>query len=89
MAELKSSAFNEFVTEIRDICEKVAKDKGYNDTGVEGKNDLYEFVQGISQTDSHAIGEIIYKAVRYTKKGDKRDLVKIAAWAFLIYKYGK
>jgi hypothetical protein len=38
--------------------------------------------------DAHAIGEIIYKAVRYSKRGDKDDLVKIAAWAFLIYKYG-
>lgn len=33
----------------------------------------------------HPCGEIIYKAVRYARKGDPDDLVKIAAWAKLIW----
>jgi hypothetical protein len=87
--ELKLYTFNEFVTQVREKCEGVAKDKGYNSTGVDGKeNELYSFIQSMADGDAHAIGEIIYKAVRYSKRGDKDDLVKIAAWAFLIYKYG-
>lgn len=81
--------FTAFVKEIKEICEKVAKEKGYNDTGVDGQNDLYQFVQSIADGDGHALGEIIYKTVRYSRKHDKRDLIKIAAWAYLIYKHGK
>ena len=81
--------FDTFVAELREICEAAAKDKGYNNTGIDGKNDLYQFIQSISGSDSHAIGEIIYKAVRYSRKRDKKDLIKIAAWAFLIYKFSQ
>lgn len=33
----------------------------------------------------HPLGEIIYKAVRYHHRHDPSDLVKIAAWAKLLY----
>lgn len=33
----------------------------------------------------HPLGEIIYKAVRYARKHDPEDLVKIAAWAKLLW----
>lgn len=52
----------------------VAKEKGYNDN--------LEQLTGIE----HHIGEIIYKAVRYRSKKDPDDLVKIAAWALLIFR---
>lgn len=39
----------------------------------------------LCDTLPHAVGEIIYKAVRYARKGDPDDLVKIAAWAELIW----
>jgi hypothetical protein len=81
--------FKDFVKEVQDLLEGGAEKKGYNNTGVDGENDLYQFIQNLSRSDAHAIGEIIYKAVRYTNKKDKRDLTKIAAWAFLVYRYGK
>lgn len=83
----ETKAFNKFVAEIKDMLEPSATEKGYNSLGTE-KNELYQFVQGLSHSDSHAIGEIIYKCVRYTNKGDKRDLLKIAAWAYLIWRFG-
>ena len=33
----------------------------------------------------HALGEITYKVIRYAKRRDPNDLLKIAAWAFLIW----
>lgn len=81
--------FKDFVKEVQDICEKGAREKGYNEVGIDGQNDLYQFIQNLTNTEGHALGEIIYKAVRYSRKGDKKDLVKIAAWAFLVYRYGK
>lgn len=88
-SEQDMGTFKEFVREVQDLMEGGAGAKGYNNTGVDGQNDLYQFIQNLSQNDSHALGEIIYKAVRYTNKRDKRDLTKIAAWAFLIWRYGK
>jgi hypothetical protein len=81
-------SFDKFVSEVRDLCEGTAQEKGYNSTGVDGQNDLYQFIQNLSGGDGHALGEIVYKAVRYSRKKDKHDLVKIAAWAYLIYRYG-
>jgi hypothetical protein len=34
----------------------------------------------------HPLGEIIYKVVRYNWKHDPKDLIKIAAWAELVWK---
>jgi|SRR5215471_8434473 len=80
--------FQDFVNEVRDLMERNAEKKGYNDTGVEGQNELYEFVQGMTGSDSHALGEIVYKVVRFTRKRDRSDLTKIAAWAYLIWRHG-
>lgn len=84
-----TNTFADFMRELKEMCETRASDKGYNSTGIDGQNDLYQFVQNLSDGDAHAMGEIIYKVVRYSNKGDKRDLVKIAAWAYLAYRYGK
>lgn len=48
--------------------------------GVKGYNTA---LRSICKALPHALGEIIYKAVRYHAKHDLRDLVKIAAWAEL------
>jgi hypothetical protein len=79
--------FDEFVTQVRALLEPTAKGKGYSSTGVDGHNALYEFVQGTVGGDGHAIGEIIYKAKRYAAKGNPEDLLKAAAWAFLVLKH--
>lgn len=81
--------FKEFTAEVKALLEGNAGDKGYNTNGADGDNELYEFVQGISGSDAHALGEIVYKAVRFSKKRERKDLAKIAAWAFLVWKFGK
>ena len=90
MPKAEKDSFEAFVSLIQDAVDKGAKEKGYNRTGVEGKNEMFQFLNGtVAPNDSHALGEIIYKAVRYSNKHDKTDLVKIAAWAFLIWKHGE
>lgn len=78
--------FADFVEQVRALLEPTAAGKGYNTTGIDGKNDLYDFVQSFAG-DHHALGEIVYKAKRYAAKGNIDDVLKIAAWAFLIYKH--
>ena len=78
--------FDQFCEQVRALLEPTAQGKGYNTTGVDGQNALYEFVQGVAG-DGHALGEIIYKAKRYAAKGNPEDVLKIAAWAFLILKH--
>lgn len=71
---------------MRALLEPTAAGKGYNTTGVDGSNQLYEFVRDVAG-EGHALGEIIYKAKRYAAKGNPEDVLKIAAWAFLILKH--
>ena len=78
--------FDQFVSEVRALLEPTAQGKGYNTTGVDGQNQLYEFVQGMAG-EGHALGEIVYKAKRYAAKGNPEDVLKIAAWSFLILKH--
>lgn len=79
--------YEDFARRVRALLEPTAASKGYNTNGADGDNDLYEFVHGVVGGHGHAIGEIIYKARRYAAKGDLTDVLKIAAWAFLIAKY--
>ena len=79
--------FEAFVSEVRGLLEPTAAGKGYNASGVDGPNDLYQFVQTMSGGHQHALGEIVYKARRYAAKGNREDVLKIAAWAFLILKH--
>lgn len=51
--------------------------------GIKGYNDA---LRHICRNLPHALGEIIYKAVRYHHKRDPEDLVKIAAWAELVWR---
>lgn len=76
--------FDEFMAGARELVEGKAKEKGYNETGT-GKNDLMEFTNKFFP--GHAGGEIVYKAIRYGRKRDKSDLLKIAAWAYLLWRY--
>ena len=55
-----------------------AESKGYQ--GMGEPNHLYE-VTGLD----HAIGEVIYKAVRYRARFEANDLVKIVAWVALLW----
>ena len=83
----RMKTFDEFVSEVRGLLEPTAAGKGYSATGTDGPNQLYDFVQGMNGGPGHALGEIVYKAKRYAAKGNLEDVLKIAAWAFLVYKY--
>jgi len=78
--------FDQFVSEIRSLLEPTAAGKGYNTTGINGQNQLYEFVQTVAG-EGHGLGEMIYKVKRYAAKGNPEDLVKCAAWAFLVLRH--
>lgn len=80
--------FEDFSGAVRDLVEGKAQDKGYNETGPDGPNELFDFVYGIAG-DGHALGEIVYKAKRYARKHNPEDLLKAAAWAYLILKHAE
>ena len=78
--------FDVFTNAVHALLEPTAAGEGYNTTGVDGQNQLYEFVQGIVG-EGHALGEIIYKVKRYAAKENPEDMLKVAAWAFLVLKH--
>jgi hypothetical protein len=79
--------FDEFVAEVHGKINGTAAEKGYNRTGADGPNQLYRFVSDTVGGDAHAIGECLYKLTRYAAKGNPEDLIKTAAWCFLILKH--
>ena len=72
-----------FKSQLDQILIKRAQEKGYHNQGLDGRQ-LYDFVHDLA-SNGHALGEIIYKAIRYNRRRNREDLVKIAAWAFLLY----
>ena len=88
---LTNPSFDDFITDVRHQLDAAAVEKNYNANGVSGDNLLYEAVAEMTGGQHHALGEIVYKARRFlspgVRGGDVTDLVKIAAWAFLAYKY--
>ena len=79
--------YEAFCAAVLQLLSDTASQKSYNRTGTDGPNPLYEFVRDMSGSDAHALGEIVYKAKRFSAKHDIEDVLKIAAWAFLIWKY--
>ena len=77
----------ELETAVRALLEETAADKGYHAGGLTGPNPMYEFVAETAGGPGHALGEIIYKARRYAARRDPADLVKIAAWAYLVWRF--
>ena len=80
-------SFDEFARQARDLVDAQAASKGYNSTGAEGPNALFDFTHNMGL--SHAEGEIVYKVVRWHSKRDKADLLKIVGWAFLLWIHSK
>ena len=76
--------FDDFVAQVRAQLTGKAATKGYSVDGPDGPNLANEFMA--QAFPDHALGEIVYKALRYKAKGDAEDLIKIAAWAWLIVK---
>ena len=81
--------FDRFAEQVRESLEKYACSKGYNDKGTDGQNLLYELTKQAGLSAGHSMGEIVYKAVEYGKEPREVLLIKIAAWAFLEWKYFK
>lgn len=77
--------FERFCAEVKTLLTGAAAAKGYNSAGVDGPNEVYAFVRRATAGDAHALGEIIYKVLRYERRQDVQDVVKIAAWAYLVY----
>lgn len=73
--------FATFVQAVHDVMSGAAKEKGYG-TNPNDPNPLFELT-GME----HATGEIMYKAIRYRRKQDPADMVKAAAWAFLVWRH--
>ena len=71
------TALKEFQAKMDIMLTGTALAKGYN------LRDMDKFMSD-NFGDNHALGEIIYKAIRFKRKKDVDDLVKIASWAFLI-----
>lgn len=81
--------FQQFMDQVKGLCEGKAKEKKYNATGIDGPNQLYDFVHELTGGPHHALGEIVYKVQRYAAKGNEEDILKVAAWAFLVWRRGK
>lgn len=80
-------ALDDYFLEIKKAVLQKAKEKGYYTQGEDSGRNLYDFIA--KYATGHGIGEIIYKAIRWTRKRDPEDLVKIAAWAFLEWDYNR
>lgn len=78
--------FEEFAKQVRESCEQQAKRKGYTDKDIDQENKLATITQLIGIQAQHGIGEIIYKAVEYIKAPREVLLVKIAGWAYILWR---
>lgn len=87
MTTSEPRTFDAFMEAVERQLTHTAAGKGYSSGGPDGQNQLYEFIETMNGGQQHALGEIIYKARRYAAKGNLEDVIKIAAWAFLIYKH--
>ena len=85
--ETPDRTFQTFMNAAEDLLNGTAASKGYSPNGPDGSNPLYAFVEHAVGGSQHAIGEIIYKAVRYQHQRDPKDLLKIAAWAYLVWRH--
>jgi len=83
-------AFDQFAAAVRDSCEAHAKRKNYNTSGdVDGDNQLLKVCTILGIHTHHGIGEIIYKCAEYLTNPREVLLVKIAGWAFVLWREHK
>jgi hypothetical protein len=78
-------ALEEFQSEINKALNGKAEDKGYSAGGDSGGRPMLDAVALIAGEGTHPIGEILYKVARWKAKRNPEDLVKVAAWAFLLW----
>lgn len=88
-AERAEPPFASFCEAVRVLLDETAAGKGYNQAGLAGPNPLYAFVSETAGGPGHALGEIIYKVRRYAARRNPEDLLKIAAWAYLVWRFDR
>ena len=81
--------FPSFCEGVQDLLDETAATKGYHQTGLTGPNPMYAFVAETAGGPGHALGEIIYKVRRYAARRNPEDLVKVAAWAYLVWRFDR
>jgi hypothetical protein len=79
--------FKSFCVQVEELLGDTAGNKGYNFTGPDGHNIVYEFIHDTTGDHGHGIGEIIYKAIRFMQKRNPDDLLKLAAWSYLVWRH--
>lgn len=84
---LEKPTYKVFCHKIEMMLGLTAKEKGYNTTGPDGENAVYKFIHEATGDHGHGVGEIIYKAIRYMRKRNPEDLLKLAAWSYLIWRH--
>ncbi len=63
-----------------------AKRKNYTKNDADGDNQLASVMTLLGIAAPHGIGEIIYKCAEFLKTPRKVLLVKIAGWAFILWR---
>jgi len=80
-----TGALNEFKAQVTTALNGKAEDKGYSAGGDSGGRPMLDAVALVVGEGTHPAGEILYKLARYRAKRNPEDLVKVAAWAFLMW----
>lgn len=80
------ASLDEFLEAVRDSVESHAKRKNYTDHGADGENKLVTIMAAMGIGVPHGIGEIVYKCTEYLRNPREVLLVKIAGWAFIIWR---
>ena len=86
---MNTRTFEQFMAGVEQLVNGTAAGKGYSLTGPDGPNELYTFVQNMAGGHQHAMGEVIYKIKRFAAKGNEEDILKAAAWCWLIWKHNQ
>lgn len=81
--------FEEFAAAVKDSCEGQANRKGYTASTIDGPNQLCEVGQLMNFEPQHGIGEIVFKCREYLVNPREVLLVKIAGWAYILWRSGK
>lgn len=79
-------SFEVFSESVRDSCEGQARRKNYTQNDANGPNQLSEVGKLLNFEPQHGIGEIVYKCAEYLRNPREVLLVKIAGWAFILWR---
>lgn len=78
--------FENFMQAVKDSCETHAQRKGYTTGGVNDCNQLLVVTKTLGINNQHGVAEILYKCVEYLKEPREVLLIKVAGWAYILWK---